>query len=158
MQISGISNNQYGRITTETTQQQSTSAASPQNNQDTVTLSPEAMKEFKKLAMYAGKAGDYLPKVNVLNNPDSHKIGYAAWEMNFRETYRAELDEYGDKFNAYYEETKAEFDIVTADDHYEKVVSVEGFNPAFQQTFEDKLRDDPRMLSLMNILGIKPPV
>lgn len=78
------------------------------SSMDTVTLSPEAKAAFEKLAAYPAWAGKYLPKVNVLNNADSRKTGYAAWEAGFRDTYKNALSEYDSKFNNYYEQTRAE--------------------------------------------------
>jgi len=159
MHILHASNTAYGALnaTANRSFSQPTEISTPSSSSDNVTLSPEAMKAFEKLAVYAGPAGDYLPQVQVLNNADSHKIGYAAWETSFKDTHQAELEEYGNRFNAHYEDTKAEFDILTADDHHTKVISAKDFNPEFQQVFEDKLRNDPRMLALMDRLGIDKP-
>ena len=115
------------------------------------------MKEFEKLAMYTEQTGKYLPEATILNNPNSYKIGYAARAQDFQHRYKSELSEYADKFKAYYAEIKNEHSIVTADDHYEKVIRLKGGNIEFQQTFEDKLKSDPRMLKLMELLGINKP-
>jgi hypothetical protein len=159
MQISGVFNNFYEAANPSATSQsrQSVDTETISSREDEVTLSPEAMKEFEKLAMYTEQTGAYLPKVSVLNNSDSHKIGYGAWAEAFQDTYKNELSEYGGKFKTYYEETKVEHGILTADDHYEKVISLKGGNIEFQQDFEDKLSGDPRMLELMDMLGIKKP-
>ncbi len=159
MQITGLSNNSY-------IQNRSVSTGvgvppqTPQSNtnQDSVTLSPEAKAEFEKLAAYPGWAGEYLPKVNVLSGEvGSHTKGYAAWESSFRDAHKIELSEYTSKFNEYYEETKAEHGLATNDDHYTQVIAANDGNPAFKQTFENKVAGDPRMLELMSILGIKQP-
>tara|TARA_R110002110_G_scaffold33533_1_gene114725 strand:- start:44097 stop:44549 length:453 start_codon:yes stop_codon:yes gene_type:complete len=142
------------KLPTQSTPQQS-SVNSKNNQPVNVTISPEAMKEFEKLAVYPGWAGNYLPQVNVLNNPDSHKVGYAAWESEFRSQHSDELAEYGNKFKSYYEETKAELKITSAEDYYEKVINNEEKNTSFQQSFEQKLANDPRMLVLMSTLNIK---
>jgi hypothetical protein len=159
MQISGISNNLLGPINTSVHSQskQSINTGGASTSDSSVTLSPEAMAEFEKLAAYTEQAGEYLPKVTVLNNSDSHKIGYSAWAESFQDTYKNELSEYGDKFKEYYEETKIDHGIFTENDHYEKVLSLKGGNIEFQQSFEDKLKGDTKMLELMSILGIKPP-
>lgn len=158
MQLSSILGQQFKALNQRPTQQSAPVEPTRNHNyQDKVTLSPEAQKEFEKLAAYPSSIGEYLPKVNTLNNTDAHKIGYATWETSFRDSYKLELKEYGDKFNAYYNQTKAEFGIHNAYEHYEKVIKPEGNNPAFQHAFEDKLRSDPRMLQLMNVLGIKQP-
>jgi|GEM_PF-3844252 len=159
MQISGISNNHYEPINTSASSRskQLNNTGNVPTRESSVTLSPEAMAEFEKLAMCTEQAGAFLPKVTVLNNPDSHKIGYAAWAEGFQNTFKNELSEYGDKFKGYYEETKIDHGIFTIEDHYEKVLSLKGGNVEFQQAFEDKLKNDPRMLELMSILGIKQP-
>lgn len=159
MQISGVSNNFFNAINHSVTSQpnQSVKTGNVPARELETTLSPEARKEFEKLGMYTEQTGEYLPKVNILNNSDSHKVGYWAWAEGFQNTYRNELSEYGDKFKAYYEETKIEHGILTADDHYEKVISLKGGNVEFQQAFEDKLSSDTRMLELMEILGIQKP-
>ncbi len=160
MQIPGASNSLYGAASSSTKNEflPSDKPNEPMRSQDEVTLSPEARKAFEKLAMYSGQAGKYLPKVNVLNNADSHKIGYPAWASDFRNTYKTQLNEYSSKFHDYYNDTKAEHGIETASDHYEKVIQAEkGDDFTFQQSFEDKLKSDPRMLELMDILGIKKP-
>lgn len=115
------------------------------------------MKELEKMAMYTEQVGEFLPQVTVLNNTDAHKIGYSAWAEEFQGRYKSELSEYGSKFKELYEETKVDHDILTADDHYEKVISLKGGNTDFQKDFESKLSDDPRMMKLMDILGIKKP-
>ena len=159
MQISGISNNFYTPINNSASSQskQSVSIGNGSTHESSVTLSPEAMAEFEKLAAYTEQAGEYLPKVTVLNNSDAHKVGYTAWAEDFQNTYKNELSEYSDKFKSYYEETKVDHGIFTVDDHYEKVLSLKGGNTEFQHTFEEKLKSDPRMLELMSILGIKQP-
>ena len=158
MLITGLSNNNYPEnrnLHNSTTVQNKLSLSGI--DQDSVTLSPEAREEFEKLAAYPGWAGEYLPKVNVLNNPDAHKTGYSAWATSFRDTHRSELNEYNSKFRDYYQEAKTEHGIVTKDDHYTQVIAAKDENPAFKQTFESKISRDPRMLELMNILGIKQP-
>lgn len=160
MQISGIYNNHYSQTNTHASSQskQSINTESMLARESSVTLSAEAMAEFEKLAMYTEQTGEYLPKVTIINNSDSHKIGYGAWAEDFQNTYKNELSEYGDKFKGYYEKTKIDHGIFTADDHYEEVLSLKGGNTEFQQAFEDKLKGDPRMLELMSILGINRPV
>ena len=160
MQISATSTKLYEGLGSTKSRELSSpeNSAVPSSGEDKLSLSPEAMKGLEKLAAYPGWAGDYLPQVNVLNNPDANKIGYAAWEMEYRDTHKSELQEYERTFTRFYEETKIEHGILTADDHYEKVISAEDGNLAFQQTFESKLRGDPRMLELMGILGVKQAV
>ena len=159
MQISGMPNNFYESINTSISPQskQSINTGSVSTRELDVRISPEAMAELEKMAMYTEQTAEYLPKVTVLNNSDSHKIGYGAWAESFQNTYKNELSEYGDKFKGFYEETKIDHAIFTADDHYEKVISLKGGNTEFQKGFEDKLKGDPRMLELMGILGIKKP-
>lgn len=159
MQISGIFNNSLRSINYSGDFQphQSANTGDYSDRDSSVTLSPEAIAEFEKLAAYTEQAGEYLPKVTVLNNSESHKIGYSAWAESFRDTYKNELSEYSDKFRAYYEETKIDHDILTDDDHYEKVLRLKGGNVYFQKDFEDRLKSDPRMLELMSVLGINSP-
>ena len=158
MLIAGLTNNPYLE-----NQKHATAVALPNpeslssGSQDSVTLSPEAKAAFEKLAAYPAWAGQYLPKVNVLNNADSHKTGYAAWEAGFRGTYKNELNEYNNKFKDYYEQTKAELGITTRDDYYSQVIAPENGNLNFKQTFESKVAGDPRMLQLMKTLGIQQP-
>lgn len=154
-----MSNNFYQPVDTSASPQskQSIHTGRVSTRESNVTLSPEAMVEFEKLAMYTEQTGEYLPIVTVLNNSDSHKVGYGAWAEDFQDTYKNELSEYGDKFKGYYEETKIDHEIFTADDHYEKVISLKGGNAEFQQAFEDKMKSDPRMLELMGVLGIMKP-
>ncbi len=159
MQITGLSDNPYIQNRSVSIGAGVTSQSPPSNtSQDRVTLSPEAKAEFEKLAAYPGWAGEYLPKVNVLSGEvGSHTKGYAAWEANFRDAHQNELSEYNSKFKDYYQETKAEHGIATNDDHYTQVIAANDGNPAFKQTFENKVAGDPRMLELMSILGIKQP-
>lgn len=163
MQISGIAN-QYLQTINAT----DTSKAKPsldvgnlpsgiQSSSDSISISPEATKEFKKLAMYTEQASEFLPKVNVLNNADAHNVGYSAWAEDFQSQHKSELEEYNGKFKEYYAATKIEHGIQNADDHYEKVLSLKEGNTEFQQDFENKLSTDPRMIELMDILGIKKP-
>ncbi len=157
MQITGLSNNPsiYNRSLSTNANVQ-TQAPSPNTNQDSVTLSPEVKTELEKLAAYPGWAGDYLPQVNVRpSGVGSHTIGYSEWETGFKDVHQNELSEYNSKFKDYYEETKAEQGIVTSDDYYTKVIAAADGNPAFKQSFENKVSGDPRMLQLMSILGIK---
>ncbi len=159
MQISGISNSIYQTTKASNLSQptQPNSTTNTSSRESSVTLSPEAKAELEKMAMYTRQTADYLPKVTVLNNPHSQAIGYAAWAEDFQSRYSNELNEYGKKFKDYYEEAKVDHGILTADDHYEKVLKLKGKNTEFQQAFEDKLNSDPRMLELMDILGIDKP-
>lgn len=159
MPIFGISNHPRGleNISVPSQSNQAIASNNASSREPSVTISPEAKAEFEKLAAYTAQTGKYLPKATVLNNSDSHKIGYAAWAEDFQNTYRNELKEYREKFHRLYEENKIEHGIHTADQHYEKVLSLKGGNTEFQQDFEDKLKRDPRMLELMNLLGITAP-
>ena len=82
-------------------------------------------------AAYPGWVSDYLPKVNVLNNPDSTQVGYFAWESSFRQEHRRELQEYDGKFKQLYAEAPTE------------------------DEFKQAIDNDPRMLDLMDILEIR---
>jgi hypothetical protein len=102
------------------------------------TRASESEKAFSDLvtgleahAMYPGWVGEYLPKVNVLNNPDSIRVGYFAWESSFRWEHRQELEEYGGKLKQFYAEAPTE------------------------DEFKQAIDNDPRMLDLMDILEIR---
>tara|TARA_E500000318_G_scaffold49001_3_gene46062 strand:- start:1909 stop:2295 length:387 start_codon:yes stop_codon:yes gene_type:complete len=82
-------------------------------------------------AMYPGWVGEYLPKVNVLNNPDSTQVGYFAWESSFRWEHKQELEEDGGKLKQIYAEASTE------------------------NEFKQAIDNDPRMLDLMEILEIR---
>ncbi|WP_193181811.1 hypothetical protein [Nisaea sediminum] len=84
-------------------------------------------------AMYPGWMGVYLPKVSVLNNPDSTKVGYAAWEQSFRSEHRNELSEYSGKLKQYFAEAST------------------------RTAFEQSVSTDARMLELMDNLEIRRP-
>jgi hypothetical protein len=159
MLITGLSNSPYinnGSLSSNAHVQ--TQALQSNANPDSVTLSPEAKTELEKLAAFPGWAGEYLPKVNVRpSGVGSQTIGYSEWETRFKDAHQNELNEYNSKFKDYYEETKAEHGIVTRDDYYTKVIAAADGNPAFKQSFENKVSGDPRMLQLMTVLGIKQP-
>lgn len=72
----------------------------------------------------------------------------------FCSKYKNELAEYGEKLNNYYAEAMEEQG-VNQSNYYEKVLHAEGDNESLHQSFKEKILTDPRILELMDVLGIK---
>lgn len=160
MQINGFTNSTYFNFETNRQQNEPTTQIqhrTAKRQHDQVTLSTDTATKLEKFAAYPGWAGKYIAKVNVLNNPDSQKVGYAAWESDFRAAHHHELKEYNSKFKAHYEQAKIEHNINTRDEYYTQVIAASDDNTTFRDSVESKIRGDTRMLELMSILGIRPP-
>lgn len=166
MNVSGASNSFLydlaslaGKNEAGKTQQNTQPELQPRNS-DKVTISaqgkalseqtPEGLLRFALPSWFT----DYVPKVNVLNNENSHQTGYVAWADSYRDTYKNEMQEFGKIFNEAFESAKAEHGIITQDDMYEKVIKNPTFSETLRQAVDEKILAAPRGLELMNILGL----
>lgn len=95
-------------------------------------------KPLEDYAAYPGWMDEYLPQANILNNIALGKVGDPARVQNYKNQFGDELDEYTEKLQEFWVEAKAGYDDIDS--------------PVVKERFEQKLRNDSRMLELMNVL------
>lgn len=153
MNISATTFTNQSYLTTELQGQQKISTQPQENNEDNVTIS-DAANELKKYAVYPGWMGAYLPQVNVLNNSDSHTLGYPQWADDFRANFQSELGEYNSKLKDIVADSKQQMGISSQQDFYQSVLNNPMGSEQFKNLFEQKILNDVRARELMHILNI----
>ena len=125
----------------QTDSETDTDQAAAGTDQAVAQTAAQAEKPLEDYAAYPDWMGDYIPAVNQLNDLESGKTGTAAQDQAYRSQHDEALDEYGGKLRAYWTETTAAHgdDIHSAD---------------VKQDFEAKVQNDPRMVELMDTLGV----
>lgn len=169
MNISTVSNANFARTQYELVEnkaplQKEDKFSPTSGSKDTVSISDAGMRALDSDASEGVKRfalpdwmGDFSAKVNILNNEDSTKIGYAAWEQDFRGSHKNELSEYGEAFNKHFEQAKKEYGITSQVDMYEKIIKSPENSESLRQSLVEKLQSDPEIMALMETLGIKRP-
>lgn len=112
-------------------------------------------EELLRMAMAPGWYSDYAPAPNKVGTPESYEVGHGARMDKYKETFKAELAEYGKLFNEAFESSKKELGINTQNDMYEKIIKNPENSEALRQAFEKRIIGSPNGIELMNILGIK---
>lgn len=126
-----------------------------------LSISSQAIEETRQLFQMHDK---FYSDGHISSNEQQSLNSYRNNNMTANQTmrdnnefcskYKDELAEYGEKLNNYYAAAKEEQGI-TQRNYNAKVLQAEGDNESLHQSFKEKLLTDPRILELMDILGIE---
>lgn len=94
-----------------------------------------------------------LKTKQYLDNSPSHQAELQ--KSAFREQYSKELAEYGKALTGYFRQSLEEAGIESTGEYYEQVVLNAETSESVHQIMDNHLRNDPRVMELMTILGTR---